>query len=207
MANVIYTIGHSTHSIADLIALLRMHNITAICDVRSKPYSRFNPQFNRDELSRASKERGITYAFLGRELGARSDDESCYEDGRVQYDRLAHTTLFRSGIKRVQEGSKEYRIALLCAEKEPLECHRAILVTRYLVALGLQVHHIHSDGKTESHEDAMIRLARLLNLREGEQHMFRSREDLFADAYYLQEKRIAYEYVQAEAEILRSDVG
>ncbi len=207
MAHIIYTIGHSTHLTVDLIGLLRIHGVTAVCDVRSKPYSRFNSQFNREEISTSLKKCRIAYAFLGKELGARSEDESCYEEGRVQYDRLAQTSLFQSGIQRVQEGAKEHRIALMCAEKEPLECHRAILVARHLVALGLQVRHIHPDGRTEDHMDALIRLARMLNLREAEQHMFRSREDLFADAYHLQEQRIAYDYDPAEIEVVRSEVG
>jgi uncharacterized protein (DUF488 family) len=207
MEQVIYTIGHSTHLTVDLVSLLQIHGVTAVCDVRSRPYSRYNPQFNRDELTSSLKKHGIAYAFLGKELGARSEDESCYEDGRVRYDRLAQTELFQSGIKRVQEGAREYRIALMCAEKEPLECHRAILVARHLVALGLQVQHIHPDGRTEDHMDALIRLARMLNLREAEHHMFRTREDLFADAYQLQEKRIAYDYDPAEVEVVRSEVG
>lgn len=207
MEHVIYTIGHSTHLTVDLIGLLQIHGVTAVCDVRSKPYSRFNPQFNREEISTSLKKCRIAYAFLGKELGARSEDESCYEEGRVQYDRLAQTNLFQSGIQRVQEGAKEHRIALMCAEKEPLECHRAILVARHLVALGLQVRHIHPDGRTEDHMDALIRLARMLNLREAEQHMFRTREDLFADAYHLQEQRIAYDYDPAEIEVVRSEVG
>src|SRR5271169_2675230 len=127
MAQTIFTIGHSTHTQEYFISLLSRHGITALCDVRSKPYSRVNPQFNREELQRVLREHGITYVFLGTELGARSDDPTCYENGKVQYDRLAHTELFRQGLDRVQEGVRKYRIALMCAEKEPLECHRTIL--------------------------------------------------------------------------------
>ena len=191
MQQTVFTIGHSTHPQERLIGLLTQHGITALCDVRSKPYSRMNPQFNREELKDALKVTGIAYVFLGKELGARSEDPSCYEEGKVQYDRLAHTELFQQGLQRIQEGMKKYRIALMCAEKEPLECHRTILVARYLAALDLDVQHIHANGKLESHAEALRRLSRLVGL--PEEDMFRSPEDIQADAYRRQENRIAYD--------------
>lgn len=190
MQDTVFTIGHSTHPKERFLALLHQHGITALCDVRSMPYSRFSPQFNREELKQSLRACSIAYVFLGKELGARSDDPLCYDHGKVQYDRLAQTELFRQGLTRLQDGLKKYRLAVMCAEKEPLDCHRSILVARYLVALGLDVQHIHADGKLESHADALSRLAQMLSLPEDD--MFRSREDLIADAYRLQEKRIAY---------------
>jgi uncharacterized protein (DUF488 family) len=192
MGDSVFTIGHSTHPQERFIALLRQHGITALCDVRSKPYSRMNPQFNREELEEALLAHGIAYRFLGKELGARSDDPHCYERGKVQYGRLAETDLFKHGLKRVLRGMKEgFRVALMCAEKEPLECHRTILVARHLAALGVAVAHIHADGRLENHDSALSRLARLLNLPEDD--MFHSREELLDDAYRRQEERIAYE--------------
>jgi len=191
MQETVFTIGHSTHPQERFIELLLRHGITALCDVRSKPYSRINPQFNREQLKKPLHQRGIKYVFLGKELGARSEDPTCYEHGKVQYDRLAHTELFRRGLERVKKGMKDYRLALMCAEKEPLECHRTILVARHLTGLGVDVQHIHADGRLESHADSLSRLARMLNLREDD--MFRSREQLWADAYRLQEARIAYD--------------
>jgi uncharacterized protein (DUF488 family) len=148
---------------------------------------------------------GITYVFLGKELGARSEDPACYVGRTVQFDRLARTELFQSGLGRVQEGMKHFRLVLLCAEKEPLECHRTILVSRYLVERGVDVEHIHADGRTETHPDALLRLTDMLNLREAEGHMFRTREALFEDAYRLQEKRIAYSAVREESSPARSE--
>jgi len=83
-----YTIGHSTHPLEYFIGLLSRHGITALCDVRSKPYSRINPRFNRESLKKSLEESRISYLFLGRELGARSEDPHCYQGGKVQYDRL-----------------------------------------------------------------------------------------------------------------------
>jgi uncharacterized protein (DUF488 family) len=190
MQTAIFTIGHSTHPQEHFIALLRKHGITAICDVRSNPYSRINPQFNRETLKKCLRRWKITYVFLGRELGARSSDPSCYESGRVQYERLAKTQLFREGIERVRKGMKKYRVALMCAEKEPIECHRTILISKHLVAFGINVEHIHADGRLESHSDALSRLARNLDLPEYD--MFRSQDELLADLYRRQEERIAY---------------
>ena len=98
---------------AEQLDFYRQHGVTALADVRSAPYSRFNPQFNKDALVRELKVHGIKYVFLGRELGARTDDRSCYENGRVQYRRLALTELFRDGIERVLTGASKHRIALV----------------------------------------------------------------------------------------------
>ena len=164
--------------------------MTAIGDVRSKPYSRMNPQFNREGLQAALREKGIAYVFLGKELGARSEDASCYQNGKVQYDRLAETELFQHGTKRVREGAAKYRIALMCAEKEPLDCHRTILVARHIVATGFEVQHILGDGQLEGHEEALGRLVRQLHLPEGD--MFSAQQEVFQEAYRLQGDRIAF---------------
>ena len=206
MQDTIFTIGHSTHPQDRFIALLRQHGITALCDVRSKPYSRMNPQFNREDLEYALPRQGIQYRFLGKELGVRSDDPHTYQGGKVQYERLAETELFKCGLKRVIRGLKDgYCIALMCAEMEPLECHRTILVARHLASLGVAVSHILADGSLESHDAALSRLARMVNL--PEYHMFYSREELLADAYRRQEDRIAYEVPERAAAAATKGAG
>ncbi|MFQ5482356.1 MAG: DUF488 family protein, partial [Nitrospinaceae bacterium] len=180
MDRTIFTVGHSNHSLNKFLSLLKQHDITALCDVRSKPYSRMNPQFNRETLKDNLSKEGIAYVFLGLELGGRCEDPSIYDQGKIQYDRLAETKLFSKGIKRVQEGTKQYRVALMCAEKEPLECHRTILVSRYLEAQGFVIQHIQADGKLESHSDALSRLIRKLKL--PEQDMFLSQKDIINNA-------------------------
>lgn len=190
MTGVVFTIGHSTHPIERFIALVKLHGINALCDVRSGPYSRMNPQFNRESLQNALGSAGVDYVFLGRELGARSEDASCYVDGRVQYDLLARTDIFRKGLERVRVGVKRYQVALMCAEKDPLECHRTLLVSRYLDSSQLLVQHILEEGTLESHSEALRRLLRQLHLPELD--MFRTREDMIQEAYRLQSERIAY---------------
>ncbi len=206
MQATVFTIGHSTHPQERFIALLRQHGITALCDVRSKPYSRMNPQFNREELEEALPAHGIAYRFLGKELGARSDDPRCYEGGTVQYNRIAETDLFKHGLKRVLRGTKEgFRIALMCAEKEPLVCHRTILVARHLAEFSVPIVHIHADGSLESHDAALSRLTRMVNL--PEQHLFHSREELLADAYRRQEERIAFELAESRDGAVKGATG
>ena len=162
------------------------------------PYSRRHPQFNRRALTVSLEAHGVAYVFLGRELGARSRDPACYENGRVQYRRLAGTELFRSGIRRIVDGSRRMRIALMCAEKEPLDCHRTILVARELVRLGQVVNHILADGRIEPHETVMKRLFARLGLPEAD--LFRTPAELEDEAYTAQEKNIAYVAREVRAE-------
>jgi uncharacterized protein (DUF488 family) len=187
----VLTIGHSNHQSMHLVSLLRAHGVTAIGDVRSSPYSRSNPQFNRTLLRESLKAQGIAYAFLGRELGGRPADSSCYLEGKVQYSRLAQTPLFKKGLGRVMNGARSHRIALLCAEAEPLICHRTILVAQELVLTGVPVWHVHANGRLESHAEAMSRLVGLLGL--ADKDLYRTKEEVVADACALQAKRIAYE--------------
>ena len=190
MTPQVLTIGHSNHSLERFVALLRQHSIGAIADVRSAPYSRVNPAYNREPLQASLKKEGIAYVCLGEELGARAKDPALYENGRVQYRKLAQTELFKSGLQRIVRGAESYRLALLCAEKEPLNCHRTILVSRELEALGVSVSHIQADGTLESHDEAMSRLLRMLGLAEGD--LYSTREEMIAEACARQEQRIAY---------------
>jgi uncharacterized protein (DUF488 family) len=188
---MIYTIGHSKHPIDRFIALLQRHGIDALADVRSTPYSRFNPQFNKEKLQTALAAAGIRYVFLGEELGARTKDPSCYdEEGRVSYAKLAQTELFRKGIERLLTGMQQHRIAIMCAEREPLDCHRTILVSRELERAGVPVTHILQDGALEPHTQLMTRLAADLNLVGTD--LFRTPDELIEDAYEKQGTRIAY---------------
>lgn len=188
---MIYTIGHSKHPIDQFIALLQQHSVDALADVRSTPYSRFNPQFNKEKLQTALAAAGIRYVFLGEELGARTKDPSCYDaEGRVNYTKLAQTALFRKGIERLLTGMQQHRIAIMCAEREPLDCHRTILVSRELERAGVPVTHILHDGALEPHTQLMTRLAADLNLVGTD--LFRTPNELIEDAYEKQGSRIAY---------------
>lgn len=199
----ILTLGHSTHALEHFFSLLEQHKITAIADVRSSPYSGMNPQFNREPLTQSLKDAGIAYVFLGEELGARSDDPACYDDRKVNYDRLAETNAFTSGLQRVLDGSNTYKLAMMCAEKEPLDCHRTILVSRHLVASGAEVLHIHADGSIESHDHAVSRLRKQLRLSDAE--LFRTTGEIDAEAYERQGNRIAYVIPEESREAAGAD--
>jgi len=185
---MIYTVGHSNHPIAHFLKLLQGQGVTLLADVRSTPYSRFNPQFRKDPLAAALTEHGISYLFLGEELGARSKDPACYDHGRVSYRKLAATDLFRQGIDRLLVAAKTHTVAIMCAEKDPLDCHRTILVTRELVKRGESVAHILASGEIESHEQVMQHLREQLKIEPGD--LFGG--DANEQAYELRGQQIAY---------------
>lgn len=191
MKSTLYTIGHSNHNIVAFIDLLRQYDITALGDVRSYPHSRYVPQFSRDALKTSLAEAGITYVFLGKELGARSPNPACYRQGKVQYDRLALEPSFADGLNRIRQGMDRFCLALMCAEKDPLDCHRALLVARRLYEAGIAVSHIRADGPLESHQDMESRLLALCKLPEGD--MFKGRDEFLIEAYAIQGERVAYQ--------------
>lgn len=201
--NQLYTIGHSTHPIEYFIELLLRHAISAVADVRSSPYSRFNPQYNRENLQKALKDQHITYVFLGSELGPRSEDPSCYLDGRVRYGRLAKTELFQQGIERLLSGMKTYRIALMCAEKDPITCHRMILICRALRPASRSINHILEDGSLESLAASEKRL--LIELKMRQLGLFDNVQSLIERAYDAQGDRIAYRREEEQAEVDKED--
>jgi uncharacterized protein (DUF488 family) len=199
----IFTIGHSTQEMAALVERLRRHDIAAIADVRSQPYSQFTPQFNREPLEQALSNACILYGFMGRELGARRPEAECYIDGKVQFDRVVGLPLFVKGLERVRRAAGQRRIALLCAEKDPVTCHRMVLICRNLRAPGLSIQHILDDGRAEPNEEAEARLLALAGLPEGD--LFSTRAELIERAYDIQGRNIAY--VEASAPERQQDTA
>jgi uncharacterized protein (DUF488 family) len=192
MHTPILTIGHSSHTIEAFIELLRLHGVTALADVRSHPVSKYFPQFSKDSLTDSLRNAGISYVFLGKELGARSLNPDCYRNGKVQYELLAKEPLFQDGLKRVLQGAASYCIAMMCAEKDPLDCHRAILVSRQIYATGTPVSHILADGSLEPHQVLEHRMLEKYRIPiNGD--MFRSPEECIVEAYAVHGEKIAYE--------------
>lgn len=144
---MIYTIGHSNHTVEKFLKILENNNINCICDVRSIPYSRFAEEYNRENIKEVLNKNNIEYLYLGEELGARRKEESLKTNGTVDFDKVAVDEKFLKGIERIQIGIKKgYRIALMCTEKEPLECHRTILISKKLTDIGIKVVHILPNG-------------------------------------------------------------
>ncbi len=200
--NPVFSIGHSNHPIGHFISLLQRHGIERLADVRSTPFSRFNPQFNRARLEESLRGHGIRYEFLGTELGARSTDPGCYEHGRVSYARLAASPTFKRGLDALRAGSDQGRVAIMCAEREPLDCHRTILVARELERARVPVFHILADGALEENGHALQRLVERLSLRADD--LFRDSAELFDAAYDAQGAKIAYVPKNATAPGTRS---
>lgn len=154
----VLTLGHSNHAWPEFLALLQAKEVGCIVDVRSMPASRRYPQFNRDAFERALGDAGIGYRFLGDRLGGRPKDSVCYAGGAVDYARVAATSAFREGLDELATLARSMRCCLLCAERDPLDCHRAILVARHLAPKGFSISHIHGDGRIETQGEFEKRL-------------------------------------------------
>lgn len=187
----IFSIGHSNHSIDKFLSLLKIYKIDVVVDVRSAPFSRMFPQFNQEPFKKSLSDHEIGYLYLGDQIGGRSNDPKDYVDGQVMYKSLARKEAFNSGISRLREGSVKYQIAIMCSEKEPLDCHRTLLVSEALVNKGVAVHHIHANGSVETHGDALVRLLALHNLSSPD--LFTDDTDRVQEALTLQEKKVAYQ--------------
>lgn len=189
----IYTIGHSNHKIEDFIRLLRKHEISCIVDVRSAPYSRYYPQFNQDLLTLALREADIDYIYLGDKLGARPANKDCRLENRVDFECLAKTEEFKEGLTCLIEAASHNRLALMCAEKEPLQCHRTILICRHLRTHIPRIKHVTADGAIEDHDDAERRLLRMLKIQPNLFEQEKTQADLIEQAYDRQAKIISHD--------------
>ena len=198
MSKNIFTIGYSSFSLEAFIETLKKYKISAVADVRSTPYSQFKPEFNRESLKEELSKNNIAYVFLGEECGARVNDPNCYINGKVDYDLVAKSQKFKVGIERIKRGMEKYNIVLMCAEKDPITCHRTILICRNLHYASIQINHILSDGRCENHKDSELRLLKLFNLSDPD--LFRSDEQRLNDAYSRQGEKIAYEIAEPSNE-------
>lgn len=193
----VLTIGHSNHSFDGLLALLRQAGVTAIADVRSAPYSRHAPEFNGEALKQALRLNGIAYSFLGKELGGRPRDRDLYGDGVADYEKMAKTEEFQCGLDRVVEGASKYRVALMCSEKDPLDCHRCLLVGRALSQRGVAVRHLLADGEVLDHGQIEDRLLAISGRAADD--LFASREERLAAAYRERARKVAFEEPEESA--------
>jgi uncharacterized protein (DUF488 family) len=195
---VIFTIGHSTHSLEEFLALLHRHGITAVADVRSQPYGRLE-HFHRENLSADLQAAGIQYVFLGQQLGARREEQECYEDGTAVYERIGKLPAFRGGLLRLCRGAEKHRLAIMCAEKEPLDCHRTILICRHLRDCGFAIMHVLADGNLEEHTSTEKRLVRQMGITRTLFEPDLSEEEMIERAYEERGHEIAYQTNREEA--------
>jgi uncharacterized protein (DUF488 family) len=186
----VFTIGHSNHSLERFVALLRGANVTAVADVRTYPSSRRYPQFNRERLAEELRLNGVTYVFLGNELGGRPSEREFYYNGVADYEKMAQSPKFKGGLDRVIAGANQYCLALMCSERDPLDCHRCLLVSRALAQCGIRVSHILNDGSLLSHANIEERLLELSG--RNAEDLFAPRSERLAIAYRQRARKISF---------------
>jgi uncharacterized protein (DUF488 family) len=193
----LFSIGHSNHELARLIALFRNAGVTAVADVRSQPFSQRCPQFNRPDLARELAQQEIAYAYLGEQLGGRPANQSLYDiDGRVDYERVRKLPAFQQGLDRLCQGLESFAVAMLCSEEDPLVCHRGLMIAPALVERGLRPVHIRGSGVHETSSEFEDRLLAETKVGVGIfDGLFAGtiteseRERLLAEAYRIQARR------------------
>ncbi len=204
--NEIYTIGHSTHNKKAFLLLLKRYGINCVVDVRSMPYSKYSPQFNKEEIKHNLYKHAIYYIFMGNELGARREDKSLYtKEGYLDFEKTSKSLSFIDGINRVKSGiDKDYKIALMCTEKDPLDCHRNILVARQFYIQGYNVVNILENGLLETQEHLEIRLLDLyfperdqISILDSE-NTYNEKNMLINRAYSLRNREIGYSFYKSE---------
>lgn len=183
----LYTIGHSDANQTDLISALKTYAVDVVVDVRSSPYSRRNPQFNREALQHSFRGACIRYLFLGRELGARREEPECYVNGQARYDLIEKSESFRCGLERLRKGLEKFHVALLCAESDPITCHRMVLICKCLRNDETEIRHIRRDATYETNQQAEMRMLNAVGLNTSF-----ATPAILEKAYQLQADRIAY---------------
>jgi uncharacterized protein (DUF488 family) len=189
--STILTVGHSRHTLERFLALLETAQVTAVADVRSSPVSRFSPQFNKNALAASLAGQGIDYVFLGAALGGRPARPEMYTDGRADYEEMAASSEFRVGLAQLIEMTQRHRVAAMCSEADPLDCHRCLLVGRALAEAGHDVAHILASGEVASQVEIEDRLLKLEHLADDDL-LVRSRAERVAEAYRARSRKAAY---------------
>lgn len=176
---ILYTIGHSTVQAEMFLELLRKFEINCIADVRSTPYCRFAAHFNQDELKRFLHENGIRYVYMGKEFGARREERSLYHpDGYLDFEKTSQCANFRQGVERINNGvNSGYNIALMCTEKNAIDCHRNILVARNFYQNGFEVVNIAHDGVSITQEEIEQQLVDMYFPKRLEINLFATLEE------------------------------
>lgn len=191
----LFTVGHSNLEISQFVKLLRDWSVGLLIDVRSQPRSGRFPQFSQPGFQKMIENEGIGYLFLGEELGGRPDDPAAYRsDGVVDYRARRNSYAFRAGCERVLSELDRTPCALVCAEEDPLECHRFLMICPKLIGMGIRPRHIRKSSRIESQEDAENRLlgAHGFGGVAASTLFPEARTDALEEAYELQAGKFAY---------------
>ena len=199
MGNRLFSLGHSCLPFAHFARLLRDFGVNAVADVRSAPFSKQSPWFSQKELKAGLRDEKIAYVFLGEELGGRPKANNLFDKGVADYAAMAKSNLFESGIQRLLQGLNTHTIAMICSERDPLHCHRCLLVGRHLEKHGICTHHIQGNGSLETQQEAEDRLLREEKLERDD--FLYSRTDRLDEAYRRRNKQVAYSITKRPAEL------
>jgi len=203
MAHKLFTIGHSATQLSVFLSMLKQSEISLLIDVRSRPRSQRFPHFDQIELEGALRMTGFRYLFLGEELGGRPEDPKAYgSDGIVDYGKWRRSRAFQAGLERVLKESAGHDLVLMCAEEDPLNCHRFLMICPELVAHGFEPLHIRKGGVIETQQEAEDRLLQLQQLGAvaGASLFASDRESALETAYLAQAKQCAFRLDPAEME-------
>lgn len=154
----IYTLGHSNHQLEFFLKLLEDHKIEQLVDVRSAPFSKFSPHFNKNEIKQSLEERGIVYFYLGNMIGGRPSNDQYYHDGKVIYNLVEKDQKYLEGINELTELIRDKKTVIMCSEEDPHRCHRHNLITPTLKKMGFQIYHIRGNGEFEEIKDRQTTL-------------------------------------------------
>ncbi len=155
----IYTIGYGRRSMSEFIDALQQYQIAFLIDVRSVPHSRYKPEFSKKSLANEVEQHGIRYVFMGDLLGGKPDDETCYVNGMVDYEKVKNAEFYQRGIARLRTAfSQQQRVALMCAEEKPEHCHRTKLISTTLTTEELPVVHIDENNEERTQEQIIERI-------------------------------------------------
>ncbi|MEI9919515.1 MAG: DUF488 domain-containing protein [Bacteroidota bacterium] len=194
-ARRIYTIGHSTHEINYFIDLLQGYNIDCVVDVRTLAASRFNPQYNKSALSESLRDHKITYIHMPEEFGARHTDPALLTNGRVDFDKVRKSETFKKGVERLRHGvNKGFTIALMCAEADPLDCHRFSLIS-FALKDEFDIVHILKDKSSVTQQELEQELLKKYKKKLLTSDLFQSAhtyDERLRAAYKLQNEEIGY---------------
>jgi uncharacterized protein (DUF488 family) len=188
-------VGHSNLEFSQFVRLLADFHVELLVDVRSRPQSGRFPQFSQPAFEKLLEGEGIPYLFLGEELGGRPDDPDVYlPEGRVNYRARRKSYAFRSGLERVLRELGSRTLALMCAEEDPLECHRFLMICPELVASGVQPVHIRRGSQIEPQDAAETRLLESTGFGDVATNTLfpAARAEALEKAYDLQAARFAF---------------
>lgn len=187
------TIGHGRTDLRTFILTLLKYKVNCIVDVRSSPYSKYSPQFNREAFQPELAKHNISYKWFGKSLGGRPDDPSVYDnDGIVDYERLVRTKVFSDGLQQLEELSIPFNVAIMCSEHDAMKCHRFLAISRELSRRGYRVYHIvdlKQIVKQPEMEDKLMKIHFGENIQ---MDLFSSNDDTLEQSYNKQSKNCAY---------------